>query len=194
MAKVKMKRLEAVVLLRDEAPFLKALQRLGAVELSNSRDERLEHSSTKESVGELQKKIAITEDALNVLYGYAPPSGGLLGMLQGRTPKEEKEYDAVADKCDEIFATAEHINSLSKEISDCKAEIVRAETMVSSLTGWKNLDIPLKYKGTAKTSAYIGTFPTLYTLDTLNALLAEKCPEDAAVCEIISSTKQQTAA
>lgn len=194
MAKVKMKRLEAVVFSKDEEPFLRALQRIGAVELSDDCDERLGRSSTKESVGELQKKIAITEEALSSLYEYAPPGGGLLGMLQGRTPTEEAEYDATAERCDEIFATAKLINSLRKEISDSKAEIVRAETTVSSLSVWKNLDIPLKYKGTAKTSAYIGTFPTLYTLDALNTLLAEKCPEDAAVCEIISSTKQQTAA
>ena len=161
MAKVKMKRLEAVVFSKDEEPFLRALQRIGAVELSDDRDERLGRSSTKESVGELQKKIAITEEALSSLYEYAPPGGGLLGMLQGRTPTEEAEYDATAERCDEIFATAKLINSLRKEISDSKAEIVRAETTVSSLSVWKNLDIPLKYKGTAKTSAYIGTFPTL---------------------------------
>lgn len=194
MAKVKIKRLEAVVIKRDEQPFLKALQRLGVAQLEAKADERLTRKSNKESADIIAKKISSTEEALAVLYEYSPPSGGLLSMLEGRTPTSGENYDANAEKADEYFACAEQINSLKKKIIDFKAEIVRAKTLMEGLNVWQNLDISLKHKGTAKTRSFIGTFPTSYTLESLNEALCAACPEDYAVCEIISSSKQQTAA
>lgn len=194
MAKVKIKRLEAVVIKRDEQPFLKTLQRLGVAQLETKADERLTRKSNKEAADIITKKMASTEEALAVLYEYSPPNGGLLSMLEGRTPTDGAEYDANTEKADEYFACAEQINSLKKKITDFKAQIVRAETLIEGLNVWQKLDIPLNHKGTAKTATFIGTFPAFYTLESLNAALCTACPEDYAVCEIISSSKQQTAA
>lgn len=193
MAKVKIKKLEAVLLKRDEEAFLKALQRLGAAQLESRNDERLIKKSNKEAANEIAKKLAATEEALGVLYEYSPPAGGLLSMLNGRTPKSSSEYDADAEKSKDYFALAEQINALKKHIADSKADVIRAETLIKGLDVWKGLDIPLTCKGTAKTVVYIGTLPAFYTAEGLNELIIKACPDDYVVCETVSSLKQQTA-
>lgn len=188
-----MKRLEIAVMLADRDPFLRSLQRLGAVELAPVSDDRLRSVYSKDAVNELDKKLAVVNDALGILYEYAPPKGGMLGMLSGRTPTTEKEYNSSALNADEYYKTACRLCELKRSVSDSKAEIIRAKTLFDNLSVWKDLDIPLGYKGTKKTVALIGTLPAFYTDETLQLALAERATDDHAVVEVVSALKQQTA-
>lgn len=193
MAKLKMKKVEMIALQGASKALMEGLQRLGAVEPDEISDDRLIDISTRDRVSVLEKDIAATENALAILDEYAPAGGSMLKMLHGRREIQKKDYDELCDQADRYLKSAFKIVALRGKITDAKSEIARCQTMLRSLEVWRGLDIPMQYKGTSKTAVFVGTLPGQYTADGLNEALAQRCPEDAAVTEIVSSSKEQTA-
>ena len=79
---------------------------------------------------------------------------------------------------------------LSKEIAENKAGIQKLENQIESLSPWMALEVPMNYKGTAKTAMLLGTMAPGTTQEAVYRLIAEHAPENtAADVEIITSDK-----
>ena len=69
----------------------------------------------------------------------------------------------------------------------------RVQVQIDALSPWCKLDIPLQFKGTRQSSAFIGTLPNEVSLEQLLTEMANLIPEvDAVHADIISKSKEQT--
>ena len=89
-----------------------------------------------------------------------------------------------------------------KQNSELEADIAKKENSILALNPWLNLDIPMNFMGTKKTSVLIGVFPEEYELKDIleqyNEILSDEGNSQDEMysvdVEIISSAPQQTCA
>ena len=187
MAKLRMKKMELVAPLTDSKKIIELLQRRGVVELCSSDDEELETTSVTAVTGEFERFRSNAAQALEVLDRYAPEKGSITDMLSGRTVVEKHDFGSRALQLERIMNTAGEINRCSRIINDSRTEAAQLETACDSLKPWLPLDVPMSFKGTPTTAAFIGTLPFYAEADSLEELL----PEGAAA-EIVSASKEQS--
>ena len=186
MAKLRMKKIELIALLTDSKKIVELLQRRGVVELcKNSED--LPGTNVSAIVAEFEKFRSTVSQALDVLDRYAPEKAGLSGMLSGRTEVEKHAFGKEAMQLEKIMAAANDILKSSKLINDAEAAITQSEIRTDTLRQWLPLDIPMNFRGTDTTSAFIGSVPFLVKADEFEAELPEACS-----VEVISASKEQS--
>ncbi|MCX7715622.1 MAG: V-type ATP synthase subunit I [Clostridia bacterium] len=197
MAILPMRRVTIYGLKKDRKAILEALQRSAVVEVDDIKAEEygLEKWDTSASQALFSKGIQTAETALEILESYVASEKE--SLFSGRRELSVDDYYTFVDETDEIMRVASAIISLSKDISEQKSEIIRAENQVESLMPWLSLDVPMNYQGTKKTAAFIGTFPEKRTLEAILSeykLLAEKSGYDDVVIDvnIISASPEQT--
>ncbi len=194
VAKVKMEKVELVVMQTESKHLVEKLQRLGMVEPGIIEDDRLIDISTKSRVNSLLKGKSAVQNALDALDKFVPNEGGIFSGIMGDVKEiSQDDFDKNSENINEYIKTAYKITALNQEINDAKAEIARCNTIISTLDMWKNLDISIKFKGTEKTVTYIGTLPGNLTKDNIDITLAELCPNAYVETEIVSASKVQTA-
>lgn len=88
------------------------------------------------------------------------------------------------------MAVCNEIQALRKKATESAAELVRIRSAQAQLEPWMRLDVPLRFAGTAKTTAFIGTLPGTFTTEELYAAL--DAPERAFDAEILSASAEQT--
>ncbi len=197
MAKVAMKKIELLAPLEQSKSIVDYLQRQGAVELC---DEPVEHEkmyklTTSTSVTQFEKFLQTALNAQAVLDKYAPVQKSLIETFSARKELEVKDYLSLVDETDNVLQICSDIISLSKDIDECSAAIIRSQTLIDALIPWKDFDLPLKTEGTASTRMFIGTFSEEYSEQSLLEALAGLMPEeDCIAAEIISASKIQTCA
>ncbi|WP_455530213.1 V-type ATP synthase subunit I [Ruminococcus sp.] len=187
MAKLKMKKIELIAMLTDSKKIIELLQRRGVVEITENNDEELENTNVTAVVGEFDKFRNTAAQALEIIDNYAPEKASLNDLLGGRTEVEKHEVVKEAMHMDQVMGAAGEIIKNQRYITDSANSASQLQIKCDMLEHWKNLDVPLNFKGTATTSAFIGTLPYL----TASEELEEKLPENCSV-EVISSTKDQT--
>lgn len=187
MAKLRMKKIELVALLTDSKKIIELLQRRGVVELCRNTDEELESTNVTAVTGEFEKFRSTAVQALDILDRYAPEKAGLAEMFGGRTEVEKHEFGREAMQLEKIMAAANDIIRSNKFITDAQAEIAQLRLRYDTLIPWKSLDVPLNFKGTATTKAFIGTMPFPVTAQETEEML----PEGSAA-EVVYSSKEQT--
>ena len=187
MAKLKMIKIELVALLADSKKIVELLQRRGIVELCSCSDENLIRTNSDAVIAEFDKFKNKTVQALEILNQTAPEKKSLTEMLSGKTEIEKHDFGRKADKLEAVMQTAAVILRNSREISECEAAIAQTEIRMDNLRQWLDLDVPLNFRGTAQTSACIGTLPSKISENELKELLPEGCS-----AEIIFSSKEQT--
>jgi V/A-type H+-transporting ATPase subunit I len=194
MAILPMKRIEILAMLSDSKAIMDIIQQQGQVEITdcNESDDGLYKLSTSTAVGQFSKFRDVAASALDVLSKYAPEKTGLLAGFEPRPEMTVSEFLSESRTTDETLSKCYTINSLYKEIQDCSAEIVKAQTGIRSVLPWAALNVPSSFRGTKQTAVFIGSIRKLYDRDGLLAALAEKAPETDFDCEIISSDKIQT--
>lgn len=201
MAILPMRRVTIYGLKSDRKAILEALQRRGVVEITDAdiKDYPVQKTDTAASQAVFQKGMATAENALEILGGYVPEENSLFGMFEGKRELSVDEYYTFVGETDEIMRIALRICTLSKEISEYKAEIIRTESQLEALTPWLDFDIPLSFGGTKSTAAFIGAFPEQLSLDDIltnyyAAVEREKKDADklAADMQIVSSNTSQT--
>ena len=193
MSKLKMLKFEAAALQQNSKSLIEALQKLGVAELSKVSDERLFESKTLESTQIYESNLLTISHAMETLSEYGINCSN--GMFSGRKVIDEKEY---SEKCGNIYDYVKHaykINELKKSISDSKAEIVRMETVASSLKIWENLDISMLGATTVNTVCFIGTIGGEYTRERLLTELSRSIPHIKEYdVEIVCALKEITSA
>jgi V/A-type H+-transporting ATPase subunit I len=149
-----MRRVSIYGLKRDRKSILEALQRRGVVEITDT--EITDYAAVKPDTAAAQatftKGMSAAESALDILSSFVPEKTSLLSMFEGKKDLSVKNYYTFISETDEIMRIAMRINALSKEIAESKAEIIRNQTQLETLTPWLTLDVPLSYKGTKKGS------------------------------------------
>lgn len=195
MAKLKMKKIEILACIDDVKNIVDYIQRQEILELSDCPDnEHLEKLSTQQSFAFYDKYLSATEDALKTINKYSPESKGLLASFFPEMKSiSTSEYNKLADKANEYLGICFDINSAAKEIEDCASAKVRCQAMLNTLEPWLGLDVPMKYKGTKSTSAFIGTLPADYDSNSLKEALLPALGEEARYeCEVVSSSKTKS--
>ena len=187
MAKLRMKKIELIAPLTDSKKIIELLQRRGVVEICRNNDEELESTNVTAVTGSFEKFRTTAAQALDVLDKYVPEKAALTDMLGGRTEIEKHDFGKHAMQLEKIMNTAGEILRCSRTVSDCESEEQQLVTRCDMLSPWLPLDVPLNFKGTDTTSAFIGTIPNPVTAEELEAQLPE-----GTCAEIVSASKEQT--
>ena len=187
MAKLRMKKIELIALLTDSKKIIELLQRRGVVEICKNTDEELFSTNVSAVTGEFEKFRSTASQALEILEKYSPEQGSITDMFGGRTEIEKHAFGKEAMQLEKIMNSANEIIRCSRIISESQAESAQLGTKYDTLKQWKNLDIPLNFKGTSKTVSFTGTFPVPITAEEVENMLPDGCS-----AEIVASSKEQT--
>ena len=187
MAKLKMKKIELIAMLTDSKKIIELLQRRGVVEISRNDDEELENTNVTAVVGEFDKFRNTASQALEIIDNYAPEKASITDMFSGKTEVEKHEFGREAMQMEKVMSAANEIIKNQRLITDSANSISQLEIKCDMLQRWLPLDVPLNFKGTATTLAYIGTLPYQITAESLE----EQLPDNCSV-EVVSGSKEQT--
>ena len=196
MAKVAMKRIEILALIKDSKNILDSLQRKGIVEILDYEEhEELCKLSTSPSLSIFEKSKATAVSAQSVLDKVAPQKTSLLSAIEGREEITASEFIDKSENADVTLRKCYEINALHKTIADNTTAIVRNDASMDSIRPWLDLDISMKVKGTAETQVYIGNLPSFFTEESLLLAISEMLPEVEAIdVKVVYSSKDQSCA
>jgi V/A-type H+-transporting ATPase subunit I len=187
MAKMKMKKIEIAALMTDSKKIIELLQRRGVVELCSSDDDNLVRTNPAGAIAEFERFRSTLMQATEVLDTYVPEKKSVSEMLSGKTEFEKHEFGKRTDQLETAMQYAYEILRSSRTISENRMAVSQYEVRLDSLKQWDSLNVPMNFKGTAQTSAFIGTLPIKATADEISGMLPDGC-----YTEIISSSKLQT--
>ncbi len=187
MAKLKMKKIELIAMLTDSKKIIELLQRRGVVEISRNDDEELANTNVTAVVGEFDKFRNTAAQALDIINNYAPEKASITDMFSGKTEVEKHEFGREAMQMEKVMAAANEIIKNQRIITDSANSAAQLDIKCDMLERWRPLDVPLNFKGTSTTSAYIGTLPYQITASALE----EQLPKNCSV-EVVSGSKEQT--
>ena len=187
MAKLRMKKIELIALLTDSKKIIELLQRRGVVEICRNTDEELFSTNVSAITGKFEKFRSTASQALEILEKYSPEQSSIADMFGGRTEIEKHAFGKEAMQLEKIMNSANEIIRCSRIINESQAETAQLITKYDTLKQWSSLDIPLNFRGTATTCAFIGTLPVQITAEEVENMLPDGC-----CAEIIQSSKEQT--
>ena len=187
MAKLKMKKIELIALLTDSKKIIELLQRKGIVEICSNTDDELFKTNVTSVVSSFEKFKITAIQALEILDRYAPEKKALADMLNGRTEVDKHDFGKGAMELETIMNSAREIVRCNRSIIDFENTISQLDVKCDTLREWTNLDVPLNFKGTASTSAFIGSVPFMISANEIEAKFPSGCS-----AEVISSSKEQT--
>lgn len=195
MAKLQMQRISLCALKKNRKQILEILQRRGMIEISEqmTEDSVFQKIDLSSSSAVFEKTAAEAAQALEVLGRYVTEKGGMLAVFNGRKAISVADYEAICEERDELIHLSHRINSLAKEIAESQANILKCKVQSEALVPWLSLDIPMSFKGTKSTTAFIGTLPGAISVAEIHEQLLHQAPDVGAVSiEIISSSPEQT--
>lgn len=181
-----MKKVELIALLTDSKKIIEFLQRRGVVEISSNDDEELDTTNVTAIVGEFEKFRSTVAEALEILNKYSPEKKPVTEMFESRTEVSIDTLDNPDFCLEKTLSIANEIVRSNQEIVEIEKNISQIDVKCDILKQWKNLDIPMNFKGTSMTSAFIGTVPFSITEDFMNLF------PNGSYMEIISQSKEQT--
>lgn len=180
---------------KDRKKILEFLQRKGCVEVEDAHvaDDVFETSDTAYASTTFLKNAETTRLGTEVLDQYFPPKRHVTAFLQGRKSIKTTEREAFCQTRNDVLKTAQRILELDGEIVQAKASLIKFEDREKALTPWLRLPVPQTFKGTKKTTVFIGSLGGEYTLERLLERVAEVAPElHAFHAEIIYASKEKT--
>lgn len=195
MAVVPMKKVLICGLKKDRKGTLELLQRQGVLEISNvlQEDDMFQKMDVTSSKTVFERNAVLAEQAVVILDKYAPEDKGMLSSFAGRDLLSVEEYEANAVLHDEVMKKAYRIQELAKQIGENSAVIPKLEQQLEALEPWKSFDLPLDFKGTKKSVAFIGSIQEEIALEDLISRLGELAPKAETIdVNIVSASKEQT--
>ncbi|MDE6672111.1 MAG: V-type ATP synthase subunit I [Ruminococcus sp.] len=183
MSKLKMKKIELIALLTDSKKIIELLQRRGVVEISRNND-GLNGMNVTAVIGEFEKFRSISAQALHILDRYSPEKKSVTEIFGSKSEIEVDNFGRGAMQLEKIMTVANEIVKSSQEIEESGKKISQLDLKCDILNQWENLDIPLNFKGTASTTAFIGSVPSAVEI-------GEILPENTYT-EIIFRSKEIT--
>lgn len=195
MAILKMKSIYVYALKNQRKPILEYLQRRGVVEITDLEleDSIFEKESTSSQQNSYLKSASAAASALEILHTYYKEKKGLLSSLDGRKPISKEDYYKFVSNAGEIMRVVYDIVALNKQIIECRADVIKHNAAIETLKPWKNLDLPLNFRGTKSVSAFIGTLPEILSEEQILTQIAEAEPTlDRINVEVVSAEVGQT--
>ena len=192
MAVLQMQRISICALKHDRKAILEKLQSMGMIEMHQvAQDEAgFEKMDTQSAKSSFEKRVQITENALDVLNQYTPEKKSMFASLEGNELIDKKTMEAAAAKQEAVMEVAGLLIADHKKIAEAQAEIVKRNTQIEALTPWMSLEVAMNYPGTKKTAMLLGTMAAETTLEMIYGKLAEDHPEIEAVdISVISQDK-----
>ncbi len=176
MAVLQMQRISICGLKKDRKAILEKIQSLGIMEMNQvAEDEQgFEKMDTLNARISFEKKAQTAEQALAVLDIYAPKKKSIFASLEGKPEIEKSKFNQAMDRKDEIIKNAAQILKKERSIAETKGNILKLENQIEMLDPWLNLDVPMNFKGTKKTTLILGTVTPDVTTDMLYEKLAQE--------------------
>ena len=187
MSKLRMKKIELIAMLTDSKKIIELLQRRGVVEICSNTDDELMDTNVTAVVGEFEKFRSTAAQALELLDLYAPEKGSITDMFGGRTEVGTDTFGKEAMKLEKAMNVSNDIINSNRAIADADSTIAQLAVKIDTMKQWSHLDVPMNFKGTATTSAFIGTMPYSVTAEYVEEMLPEGCS-----VESVYSAKEQT--
>lgn len=175
MAIVKMKKLRLIAVSAQREDILRELMLLGCVEISEPPDaEGL--SLTRTDGAELSRvraQHAALTNSVKILDKYAPEKKKLLA------PREQAELSELLDetRLPQALELADRLAGLDEQVRRISAEEGRIRSSIEAMTPWRELDLPLDFKGTDRALAVIGSIPAAVELSEVDGALGAQCEE-----------------
>lgn len=203
MAVLPMKKVSIYGLKKDRKKILESLQRRGIVDVKDVdlKNAGISKLNTSAQENTFSKAIALFESALSILESVSPENKSAFESLKGKKELSLENYYTFVAETDVITAEANKTLQLSKKISDLKAEIARLESQKKGIEPWVGLDIPMNFRGTKKTSAFVGVFSEKVSFEKIMSDYREELEKQGFIdngyaieAEIVSSDENQTCA
>lgn len=195
MAVLPMKRVNIYAMRENRKAILEELQRRGVIEVEklSINDSHYHFEDTSQKRALFEKNSDIAGNAFKVLEKYIPSDGSIFQSLKGKDDISVEDYYTFVNESTEIMRIAYEVIAVDKEISDLRADIIGIKTQMDAIVPWSKLDVPMRFKGTASTRAFIGSFPRLMAYDDIIDELAATAPElEGYSLEMISESSSQT--
>lgn len=200
LAKVKCELVSIYAEKSETRRLLERLQEMAVMDIETAAgDEETSKSpegynkkDTEAKISIYERSAAAADSALKILNERHPEKKGLLASLSGTPDITRDEFYLDKDKSNEIRTLAGNIINYDRFIAEQNSEILRLKLGIEQLNVWKDLDVPLSFKGTAKTSAFIGTVAGNYSLEELLETITKANPELLIYAEIINRDKDNT--
>lgn len=195
MAVLQMQKINICGLKKDRKSILEILQSSGVMEVTKTAEEDsiFQKMDTMSYRQMFEKNALLADQALEILQNYAPEKKSLLAGLEGKALEEATHFKRMEKECETILKSVKQILGYEKKIAESKAGILKVESQIEGLTPWLNLDIPMKFSGTRKSSFLIGTMTGTVTLEQIYEAVAEKEPSlEAFDVTILGTDKDQT--
>ncbi len=197
MAKVSMKHIEIIALLTDGKSVVELLQRRGIVDLTqyeNTEQQKgIDTFDTSQSIQLFERNSTTVQQSLAILDEYAPEKKSLLTSFEPRTPISTQEFEELAEKADQIIHNAYELQRIHQKISENRANLKARIQYAESLESWRTLEVATKFKGTALTTAFIGTLPGEWDREQLlESLKPDPDTDIPAEVEIVFSFREQS--
>lgn len=188
MAVLQMQHISICALKKNRKQILENLQRRGVVEVGDLplQDSVFSAADTSASRAQFIKSAQSAAQALEVLNEYIPEKTSMLSSLEGRESVSVRDYEARAKESTKVLDSAQKLLSLSKRIAENKAEALKLATQLDALEPWMSLDVPLRFSGTKKTAAFIGSLAGEYTVEWLYERLAQEAPNATVSIDLVS--------
>ena len=192
MAVLQMQRVSICAMKKNRKAVLERIQSLGLMEVGNilEDDAGFDHMDTANARASFEKAAAQADRALELLNIYAPEKKSLFASLEGKALIDAKTLEAAVCRKDELQRTVTRIQTLDKQLAEGKAEILKLENSMESLTPWMALGIPMNLSGTCQTAVILGTMPGNTSAEDICRMLSET-DLDVDV-NVVSASKDMT--
>lgn len=195
MAIVKMHKVSIMGLEQDKTEILEALMNIGVVDISDISDMALfeewsdlvysDHND--EEILELESDIEKVKSALEYLSLYDKRKKSL---FEPKRAINLDNYRNIVENKEKLQLVVEKINKADEKLIALKNEENRLNNLVSTLTPWKSMDLPVDYTSTVTTDIILGVMPS--SVDT-NEMIDEISQEiKECFIQIINTDKDQT--
>ena len=143
---VSMKRLTLVGIRQEETDILRALQKIGAVELiSVTADD--DGGEGAKRLDEAAERISRFSESLSAVRPYAKQPGFL-------TPARQERLEKMQQDVGEAEAASEHIRAILEEKKQIEARLEKGKTTYAALLPWADMDQEMSSVASTKYTHY----------------------------------------
>lgn len=152
MAIVKMKKMYLFGLNKERDKILGVLQKLGAAEIADLREEDIDIDVTErqlpEQLGSELSELELKLSRLKFAIDFLKPYGKELNpLIHGRPKVSVKKLQDLLNRESEIFDLIDSLSALDQKLSRLKTEESRIKSQVELIKPWEQMDIPVEELG-----------------------------------------------
>ncbi len=190
MSIVKMKRLYLIAPADSRRTVLRALTRLGCIELERCSARQIVDSGGELYISEENTQAAKIRNTLESACRLLKNSGAAkkTPLFSSRPEVTERQLFDQAT-LDAAKHTAEAVDALGTQLAESSAAQAKLAARIAALTPWRQLDLPLDFTGTREAVFLLGTLPAAIETEPLLDRVAAEAP--ACFIEIIGSDAEQ---